>query len=401
MSKSAYTSHDGFSKKLNVPATQAVSLPKGYRHYTQKITSQSTPSWGSWFTLRISEKNVSLDTLLIEFTVSALTGLTVSASGTAAYLPAHFWANRIDVYLGSQLIESIPNTANFLIHQLLVPASEEKRLLRNTAAGLYSSHSARATLSATSSTYYLPVAAFWKQASFPLLDGMPDLELRIQMANLADSYTLTSGSTATGTPASTFTACNAVCGFSRLPPSVSNYTKALMSKSLLHYGFQDIQQATFTVNSGVTSTNLVLSAITGFVSSIIFVLRTTAPANANLITYSTALSSFEFLSGGSENIVGGQPVSDIQNRLVQCGNWLPVTVTNESAGVYLYSWSYDPKETFESNAQLSGHHFTGTEILKLNFTSSLAAAISVDVYALTYSAIEVGNGVMRKIALAE
>lgn len=401
MSKSPYTSHDGFNRKLNVPANQAVSLPKGYRHYTQKITAQSTPTWGSWFTIRISEKNVSLDRLFIEFTTSALTALTVSASGTAAYLPAHFWATRIDVYLGSQLIESIPNTAGFLIHQLLTPESEEKRLLRNTAAGLYSSHSVRATKSASADTWYLPVASFWRQASFPLLDGMPDLELRIQMASLADSYTLTSGSTATGTAVSTFTGCNAVCQFSRLPPSVSNYTKALMSKSVLHYGFQDIQQATFTVSSGVTSTNLVLSAITGFVSSIIFVLRTTAPANANLITYNTSLSSFEFLSGGSENLTGGQPVTDLQNRLIQCGSWLPVTFTNESAGVYLYSWTYDPKEVFDSNAALSGQQFTGTEVLKLNFSSSLASAISVDVYALTYAAIEIGNGVVRRIPLSE
>jgi hypothetical protein len=89
-------------------------------------------------------------------------------------------------------------------------------------------------------------------------------------------------------------------------------------------------------------------------------------------------------------------VTDIQNRLVQCGTWLPVTFTNESAGVYLYSWSYD-----DSNAQLSGHQFTGSEVLKLNFSSALGAAISVDVYATTYAALEVGNGVLRKIALSE
>jgi hypothetical protein len=401
MSKTAYTAHDAFHRKLNVPSTQAISLPKGYRHHLQKIASQQTPSWGSWFSIRISEKNVTIDNLFIEFTVSSLTGLTVTSSGTAGYLPAHFWAQRIDIYLGSQLIESIPATAGFLINQLLVPQSEEKRLLTNTAAGLYSSHTARATKSAGTDVWYLPVSSFWRQASFPLMDGMPDLEIRIQMANLSDSFSLTSGSTASGTPASTFTGCNAVCQFSRLPASVSNYTRALMSKSPLHYGYQDIQTGTYTVSSGVTTTNIVLSSITGFVSSLFFVLRTTSPANANLITYSTALSSFEILSAGSENIVGGQPILESQNRLIMCGSWLPVTFTNESAGVYMYSWSYDPKETFDTNAQLSGHHFTGSEVLKLNFSSSLGSAISVDVYAMTYSAIEVGNGAIRKIALSE
>lgn len=398
MSKGAYTSHDGFSQRLNVPASQAVALPKGYRHYTSKIAAAQTPTWGSWFTIPIREKGVSLDTVLIEFQVSAITA-TNTSGGTTAYLPAHFWAERIDIYSGSQLIESIPKTAGFLLHQLLVFPSEEKRLMRNTAAGLYSSHSTRATKSSATDFWYLPIASFWKQASFPLLAGSPDLEIRIQMAALADSITTSAGTSSS--LSSTFSVCNAICQFSLLPASIRNYTSSLIAKAPLHFGFQDLQQQTLSLTSGSSSYSLVLSAITGFVSSLIFVIRSSSPTGSNLITYNTTLSTFEILSQSSENIVGGQPINDILSRLVQGGNWLNVTFLNESAGVYFYSFALDPKEVFDSNASLSGRTFTGSEVLKLNFSSSLSSNAQVDVYALTYATLELTPSGIKKYALSE
>lgn len=398
--KTAYTSHDGFSRKLNTPSTQAISLPKGYKHETIKVASQATPSWGGWVTFRITQKNISLDRVLLEFQISALTGLTVSASGTAAYLPTYLWAQRIDIYQGSQLLESIPAKFNFLVHQLLSPHSEEKRTMRNLAAGLYSSHSVRATKSSATDYWYLPISSVWSQTSYPVI-GEGDIEIRVQLANLADSYTLTSGSTATGTAVSTFSGANAILIASQQPPSVTNYTRALLSKSPLHFGFQDVSAATFTVSSGITSTNLVLSSITGFASCFFFVIRSSNPTNANQLTYNTTLSSFEVLSSGSTNIVGGQAILDLQNRLVQGGNWLNTTFLSESAGVYFYSFALDPKEVWDTNAALSGYQFTGSEILKLNFSTSLAAAAQVDFYALTYSAVEMGASGVRKIALSE
>lgn len=398
--KTAYTSHDAFNRKVNVPTSQAISLPKGYKHETIKVASQATPSWGGWVTFRITQKNISIDRILLEFQVSALTGLTVSASGNVGYLPTHLWAQRIDIFHGSTLIESIPAKANFLLHQLLVPHSEEKRTMRNLAAGNYASHSVRATKSSATDYWYLPLSSVWSQSSYPLI-GEADLEIRVQLANLADSYSVTSGSTASGTAVSTFSGANAILIASHLPSSVVNYTRALLTKSPLHFGFQDVSSATYTVSSGVTSTNLVLSSITGFASCFFFVIRSSNPTNANQLTYNTTLTSFEVLSSGSTNIVGGQAILDLQNRLVQCGNWLNTTFTSEGAGAYFYSFALDPKEVWDTNGALSGYHFTGSEILKLNFSTSLASAVQVDFYALTYSAVEMGTSGVRKIALAE
>lgn len=400
MSKTAYTSHDGFSRKLNVPTSQAVSLPKGYSHYTQKIPSSQTPTWNSWYTVAIREKGVSLDSLVLEFQTSAITGLTVTNSGTAAYLPTYFWAQRIDIYMGSQLIDSINPSANFLVHQYLVAQSEEKRLLLNSQAGRYDNFASRSTRSAATNFWYLPIASFWNQSSFPLV-GTADLEIRVQMASLADSYSVTTGSTATGTPVSTFSACNAICSFSQLPASVRQYTSSIISKSPLHFGFQELHQATYTVSSGISSTNLVMSAITGYVSYLFFTIRSTNPTGVNQFAYNTTLDNFEFLSGGSENIVGGQPVQDNLNRLVQASRWLNTTFSSESAGAYFYSFSLDPVTSWNTNANLSGRQFTGSEILKLTFTTALASAVQVDVFAYTHSALELSPQSVKKIALSE
>jgi hypothetical protein len=309
------------------------------------------------------------------------------------------WVERIDVYIGTQLIESISGFANFLTNQLLVYPSDEKRTMANVASGTYNSHAARATKSAATDYWYLPISSFWNQSSYPLL-STADLELRIQMAPLANIYTLTSGSTATGTAACTINSCQAICHFSRLPPSISTYTSSLLTKSPLHYGFKDIQQQTFTVASGVTSTSLVLTAMNGFVSTIIFAIRSSSPTNNSILTYNTTLSSFEILSGSSENIVGGQPITDLLSRYVQGGRWFSTTFLNDGAGVYAYAHSVDPYESFNSAAQLGGHQYTGQEVLRLTFSTALAASAQVDVYALTHAAIEMGPGSVKKLSLS-
>jgi hypothetical protein len=307
--------------------------------------------------------------------------------------------DRIDVYIGTQLIESISGFANFLTNQLLVHPSDEKRTMANVAAGVYNSHTARATKSASADYWYLPISSFWQQSSYPLL-STADLELRIQMAPLANIYTLTSGSTATGTAACTINSCQAICHFSRIPPSISTYTTSLLAKSPLHFGMKDIQQQTFTVASGVTSTSLVLTAMNGFVSTIIFAIRSSSPTNNNALTYNTTLTSFEILSGSSENIVGGQPITDALSRYIQGGRWFSTTFLNDGAGVYAYAHSIDPLESFNSAAQLGGHQYGGSEVLRLNFSTALSAAAQVDVYALTHAALEVSPVGVKKLSLS-
>jgi hypothetical protein len=394
-----YTSHDGIDRKLNVPTSQALSMPKGYRHYVQKISSATTPSFGSWFTIRVTEKGVALDGVTLEFQTSALTGLTVTNSGTAALPAAHLWVDRIDIYVGTQLIESLSGMANFLTNQLLAHPMEEKRTMANVAAGVYNSHTIRATKSASTEFWYLPIASFFNQSSYPLL-STADLEFRIQLSPLASIYTLTTGSTATGTPACTINSCQAICQFSRLPQSIANYTSSLLAKSPLHFGFKDIQAQTFTVASGVTSTSLVLSAINGCVSTIIFCIRSASPVNNNVLTFNTTMSSFEILSGSSENIVGGQPITDILSRYVQGQRFTNTLFLNDGPGTYMYSHSIDPVETFNSSAQLGAHQYTGGEILRLNFSTALAAAAQVDVFALTHAAIEMTPSGVKKLSLS-
>lgn len=399
MSKPAYQSHDGFNQRLNTPASQVGSIGKGFKHITQKIPSSQTPTWGGYFVIPIREKGVSLDSVTLEFqTAAALTGLTVTG-GSPYLLPAYFWATRIDLYIGSELIDSIPAAANFLT-QNIFSQSDAKRSLLNVAAGNFASTASLVTKSASAGYWYLPIPSVWSSASFPLV-GNQDLEIRVQMAGLADSFGHT-GSAVTGTPAAPFTSCNALCQFTVLPQQVRDYTLTLARKAPLHFAFNEIHQGTFTVSSGVSSANLVLSQIVGYVSTIMFVIRSSSPSGANQMTYNTGLSSFSILSGGSENIVGGQPLTDLQTRLVMYRNWFNNTFsTDTGAGVYAYSFSLDPMETWTRGVNLSGRSFMGNEVLQLTWASSLGSAVQVDVYALSHAALELTPSGCRKITLSE
>lgn len=398
--KTPYNTNNAFSQPLRTPSHQLTSLPKGYRHETIRVSSNTTPTWGGNVVFRITQKNISIDRIVLEFGMSAISGLTVSA-GNAAYVPTHLWAQRIEIVQGSTVMETIPAKFNFLVHQLLVPSSEEKRTLQNLAAGNYGSHSVRATKSATADVWYLPLVGVWSQTSYPLItEG--DIEIRVQFANLSDSFSLQTNATATGTPISTFNSATALVFASHTPQSVINYTKALMRKSPLHFGFQNVVAApSFTIASGQSSANLTLSSITGYVSCFFFVVRGSNPTNAAQLAYNQTMTSFEILSAGSTNVVGGMVISDLQNRLIQCGNWLDSTFTSEVGGIYFYSFSIEPRETWKSNASLGGYMFTGSEILRVNFSSALGAAAQVDMYALTYNAIEMGLNGVRVIGLSE
>ena len=73
--------------------------------------------------------------------------------------------------------------------------------------------------------------------------------------------------------------------------------------------------------------------------------------------------------------------------------------TNNVANVYIWSFSASCTETAESGVDLNTHKFTGNEQLQIQFTGSLAADVTVDVYANMASVIEVGTHSVRKLSI--
>ena len=65
----------------------------------------------------------------------------------------------------------------------------------------------------------------------------------------------------------------------------------------------------------------------------------------------------------------------------------------------MWSFSASCTETAESGVDLSTHKFTGNEQLQIQFVSSLAAGVTIDVYAHMASVIEVSHHSVKKISI--
>lgn len=386
-------------KQMVVPSAQATSIPPDYRHEVQRIPSVSAPAFGGYFTFVIRQKNVHLDDITIEFNMSALTGLTVTGGGTAGLVPSYFFPTRIDLVLGSTVIDSLYSLQNFLQTQFFA-RSDESRSYLNSGAGLYTSHTSRATKSASTSNWYLPLRAlFAKTSSFPILNSTPDLEIRVYMDQLANLYTLTSGQTATGTPSCTINSAVALCRYSVMPSPTIAAQEALQRRGPVSFPFNEVRQQTFTVQAGVSSTSLVLSAITGAVHTFFFAIRPTSPTGANNWAFMN-ITSYNLLDAGSEPILGGQNVLSDQSTYVLAPAWIDTTFLNDQATVpYLYSFSLSPKEVVDKGVHLTARMFQGSEQLQIFFSSALASPVQVDFYALTHAAVEAQGSMIKKIAL--
>jgi hypothetical protein len=390
-----FQSHKGFDQQLNVQAHQSAHLPKGLRHEWTKTPTQSAAAWGSTYQVSFSTKNVSLDDIWLEYSMPALSGLTVSNSGTAAYIPSPLWINRLEILIGSLVVASETGLTIYLNNQLFTPTTSKAAAI-NTAMGAVA-HATRATKSASAGYWYVPVHSLFNQASVPLVTNQ-DVVIRVTMNSLADCYSLTSGETATGTAAGAITSVNLLTRVTHLPQHIANHTLALLRKASLHFPFTETKIQTFAIGSGVSTYNAVLSGIQGYVPYIYFVLRASSPTGANAYTWNATVTQFELLDGGSSSLTGGQPVLADQNRFVM-PKWITNTFLQDNDQVFVYAFCADPQAVAESASQLGGFQFKGSEQLKITLSGNLGAAAQLDVIAPTYAALELSLGGARKIAL--
>jgi hypothetical protein len=395
-----YTSHSGFDQRINVATSQAVALPKGYTQLYQRTPFNTSVTWGSISTVTFRTKNVSIADAWIEFTLaSGISDLTLTSSGTAGLLPAQFWATRIEVIIGSVVIDTIFPLNNFLEAQVFA-GSDEKRTLANTGSGIYNNHASRATRTATGQVWYLPLKTFLAQGQYPILAGSPDIELRVTMNTLADSYSISAGSTESGTPAqSGFSSVNLVTRHSVLPAEQIAYHTNLLKRSPLHFPFLETRTQTIPVPSGSSTITAVLSGITGTACALLFAVRPANPTKGSQIAFESTVTSWELLSNASQSLVGGQPITDALSRFIISQQLNTTFFTEVGAGVYCYSWSHDLQSSFDSGLNLSTYTFRGSEQLRLTLSSALGANAQIDVMALTYSAIEMSGNTIRKISL--
>lgn len=395
-----FTTHSFGGLQLSVPATQAGHTP-GYNAAWVKTPSSNTPAYGGIFLVDLRPNNVRYTDAFLELSLSSLTGLTVSASGTAAYVPLYWFFSKIEVLMNGVLVQTVYPTSSFLRTQMFA-GNDESRTFLNNLTGNFASHAARATASASTSNWYLPLSkTFLCQAGVKFTQGA-QIQLRFTMDSLSNLYSLTSGSTATGTPASTIYSATVYTQEERLSEADLSYTAAIMRKAPVSYLYNSSLWQQNVLGSGITSASITLNSIVGSVSHLIIALRPgSSVSGSGFYTFDSSLSSYEILNAASQNITGGQPILSFVGTQLLPMKWGATTgfLNTVQSGVYLYSFAYDANESDNTATHTGSRHFTGAEVLKLYFTASTSTAITIDIFAVQNMALTISGQQVKTSAL--
>lgn len=393
---------------LYLTADQATSVPAGLTSSVLIIPSTSQPAFGSYFVCDIKEQNIILNNITLQFNVSAISGLTGSVANYPHFAPAFWFFSRIEILMGGNIIDTIYPDQQHVKTQLLY--NDNDRAYLNSAAGNYMSMAQRNAMATTTSNYFVTLHTLFDENSIALLTNAHQVQLRVYMNSVAN---IVNQSTLTGTPVATVNYCNLIAKVTRLPQSIANQQLGIMNNQPFTSMFHDVRYGTFTVQSGVSSTNLVLTPIVGRVAALFFTVRPTTGLTGNNAYNFTAISSFAILNSSSANIVGGQPI--VSNLALQVlGNYISKssylletstgsnpygTVTNNGANVYVWSFSSDLLGALYNGQALNSYTFQGNEQLQITFTGSLGAAVQVDVFAYTEQLLQQGAASVVKVSM--
>ena len=380
------------SAGLNLPTHQVTSFGSDeLRHETVIIPSTSQVAFGSY---SVKEKGLLLHDVALNFNVSAISGLNGSVTNYPNFSPAFFWFTRIEIVINNNVIDTLYPSQQFIQNQLF--NSDEKRRLVNNAAGAYDSLAQRNAMAIITSNYYVDLWTLFQQTNLPLLWSKDDVQVRVYMDTLPN---IVNQSSLTGTPVATLNYANLVMKVSRLPHDLLYMRRDQIVQNAEQTKFHELRYGTFTVQSGVTASTLVLTPLVGLVAFLYFTVRPPAALTGNSEYMHTAISNYAILDNTSTNITGGQAIPSALSLTILNKEWIDSTYTaetalgivNNGANVYLYSFSADPSTAAKSGASYGAHRFMGNEQLQITFTGSLAANVQVDVYAKCEALIEQTN----------
>ena len=84
---------------LNLSAKQAVTVPSNLKSEFVIIPSTSQPQFGSYFIFDIKERNTIISDFIINFNLSAISGITGAPTNYPHFNPATFWLSKISCKL--------------------------------------------------------------------------------------------------------------------------------------------------------------------------------------------------------------------------------------------------------------------------------------------------------------
>ena len=386
--------------KLLLPSKQTVSLNSELTHGLTIFPSSGTNSWGSYFTIDIRTPNIMIHNITLQWNLGAVTG----ASPVGYFSPSFYFATRIEVVQGGQVISTLTGNEMFLKNQLCEWTEDLGAI--NNAAGNYASTAQRTLLSSTSTTntFYTNLRTYFDEiGGVPVYNDQQGIQLRIYTDILSNVFKLTSG---------TLTSCainsvNAICKTTKLDAVSSRNQLSLMSQYPFHSIFHDNLLFSYSVPSGVATSTTILAGITGKVAALYFTVRASTVTDQAWV-YSQ-IASFAINDNTGTSLVGGQVVpasfaANLLNKECCKSQYFSETsfgIAANDTKANFYCWSFSPNiiGAISDGLCIGSRVFTGQESLQINFTSALGATVQVDCYALTESVLEMTSSSIRKIAM--
>ena len=396
---------------LNLNDDQSsIAAPSNLKSEIVIIPSTSTPNWGSYFIFDVKERNSIISDIIINFNINQVTGTTSPPTNYPQLVPATFFLSKVELVVNNVTIDTLYPIQLFISQQFL--NDDEDRVLINAMQGAYASPLQRYTLSnATSSNYYIKLRSFFNETHLPILSDSHQVQIRCY----TDTYqNLIEKSTGTGSATGgTTNFANVICKVTKLPTEIAQARLNSMIKSPEHSIFHNVRYSPFNVNSGVSSSTIVLTPFVGNIVSLFFVVRPRASLTGDNCFKFTKIKDFAILDSTSSNCVGGQAIPSALALMylnnfyskssytseIDIGANLAGTVVDKNANVYCWSFSSNPVMALEKGLLLGHRRFVGNEQLQISFTGALAAANQIDVFAYCQSAIEQGAGFVKVYAL--
>ena len=381
------------NKTLRVNSSQSVRLPK-MEHLTVLIPSTSQPSWSGYSIFDLKEKNCSIHEITIKLNISPITGLTGTAANYPNYNPAFFFLQRLEIVINNNIIDTIYPEEQWLRQQLF--EFDEKRKYNNLMCGDYSNPSQRALLASAQNDYYIPLWSFFKQTHLTLINTSHEVQLRCYWNSAANNINV---GTLTGTPISTINSGVLLVKLSRHDqPTIQN--KIIDLGKITHSRFTELRYGTFVINSGVSSSNIVLTPIVGPVAFLIFIVRNTTNLNGTNYWNFQAVKDWSILDASSTNITGGVQITHAEALYLLNKDYVQSSYTTETnANVYIYGFSGNVSDIIHSGRSYGYHYFQGNEQILINFNSPLTQNVQVDVYAYCDAAVEQALNYVKKISV--
>ena len=394
---------------LNLSAKQAISVPSGLKSEYIILPSTSAPSFGSYFIFDVKERNSIISDLIINFNCTAITGRSGDATNYPHFNPATFWILKAELVINNVTVDTLYPVQEFISQQFFW--EDEDRVLISNMQGSYNSLAQRYALSSTAgSNYYVKLRSFYNECHIPILTDSHNLQIRLYMDQLSNLITVSGG---TGTAAASINFANVICKVTKLPPDIATNRLNAMIKAPEQNVFHNVRWSPYAVNSGVSSTTLVLSPFVGNIVGLFFVVRGTSSLTQDNAYQFNAISNFAILDSSSANCVGGQPIpsalalqylnSFFSRSSYTCetaiGSNLAGTVTDNKANVYCWSFSSNLPEALTNGLMLGHRKFYGNEQLQITFTSSLGSNVQIDVFAYCQSVLEQGANYIKVMAL--